>query len=244
MIPARPNISAPREKWMTHLFQKWAEYVSRAVVPSGTPQHGDVLRYNSTNSLWEVLNISKTWDDLRIEPVVKTTGVSAPTLEKWLDNGAGSTGVFLYSFDDALAAAQKEIHFNMQMPHNWDGSAIELHVHWIPNLADTAATPFWLLEYSFAGIGQVFGNTTRVEVGGNTAGDADLTAFKHYITPLTTITPVGDQANISSILVGRLRRISGDVRDTYDVAGNKVGLLYIDAHYRIDGLGSSTATSK
>jgi hypothetical protein len=60
-------------------------------------------------------------EDLRIEPQARTTGVNVPTFEKWYDDAAGtSRGVYLYSFDDAIASSEKEIFFTMQMPHAWN----------------------------------------------------------------------------------------------------------------------------
>lgn len=47
------------------------------------------------------------WDDLRVEPVARTTGSNAPTFEVYFTDGTGSRGVWLYSFDDAAAGSQK-----------------------------------------------------------------------------------------------------------------------------------------
>jgi hypothetical protein len=84
-------------------------------------------------------------DDLRIEPVARTTGNNAPTFEKRYDDVAGtSRGVYLYSFDDATLANEKEIFFTMQMPHDWKlGNDISFHVHRVGSVADTTSTPYW-----------------------------------------------------------------------------------------------------
>lgn len=189
------------------------------------------------------------WDDLRIEPVARTTGANAPTFEKWYDDTAGtSRGVYLYSFDDAAAGSEKEVHFTMQMPHAWALTSIYMHVHWVGNNADTTAAPRWGLEYIWQKIGGGFGDTTIVySDGSNYTGsgtDADIIANKHYISKFAAISP-GTSANaISSILIGRLFRNSSDAADTYDVGGNKCGLLYIDAHYEVNTLGSNTEYTK
>ena len=151
-------------------------------------------------------------------------------------------------FDDAVTNSQKEVFFTMQMPHAWAGTAVSIHVHWIGNLDDTTAAPIWGLEYTWANIGTVFGNSGIVYTDGKNytgAGDdADIVAFKHYISEFADITPTASQDGISSILIGRLFRRSGDASDTYDVAGNKCGLLYIDAHYEVNTLGSRAEYSK
>lgn len=186
------------------------------------------------------------WDDLRIEPTARTTGDNAPVFEKWLDDAAGtSRGVYLYSFDDAATNSQKEIFFNMQMPHTWDGSSIHMHVHWIGNVADTTAAPNWGLEYAWKDFGQVFGDTTIIYTDGknyNTIGggySADVVAYTHYKSKFAAISPGTTAGYISSIMGCRLFRFSGDATDTYNADGNKCGLLYIDAHFRINSIGSN-----
>lgn len=185
------------------------------------------------------------WDDLRIEPVARTTGTNAPTFEKWLDNQAGdSRGVYLYSFDDAATNAEKEIHFTMQMPHHWAGTAIYLHAHWMGNVWQELAHPIWGLEYAWVGLGDTYGDTTTIYTDGNNyAGTSIFTTvneYKHYLSKWAAITPNTSQDEASSILIARLFRRSGDASDTYTETGNKCGLLYVDAHYQINSFGSPT----
>ena len=189
------------------------------------------------------------FEDLRVEPTARNTGANAPSFEKWKDNGSSSRGVFLYSFNDALAGSEKELFFTMQMPHNWKvGTAINLHVHWIGNLNDTKSAPRFGLEYNWADIGSVFPNTTIVYTDGKNyygnSDDANITAFKHYISKFAAITPLITQDGISSILIGRIFRDSANAADTYDVANNKCVILYIDAHYEVNMLGSRSEYSK
>lgn len=190
------------------------------------------------------------WDDLRVEPVVRGTGSNNPVFTKFFDNGSGSRGVYLYAFTDEITANQKEIFFSMQMPHNWKlGSYVSLHVHWVGNNSDTNAIPVWGLEYTFKDIGQTFGNTSIIyTTGGNIDSDGtpdtDITAGKHYLSKFPDITPDTTNDGLSAILIGRLFRFSGDASDTYNVAGNACGLLYIDAHYQIDSLGSKLEYTK
>lgn len=194
-----------------------------------------------TKGFLKLYGTARVWDDLRIEPVARTTGTNAPTFEKWYDDAGGtSRGVYLYSFDDAAAGSEKEVHFTAQMAHNWAQTAIHVHVHWIASHSDTTATPRWGLEYAWVEPGVTFGDTTIVYTTGNEQGDTDLTANRHYITEFSPLTPDSTQDGFSSILVGRLFRNSSNAADTYDVSGNKCGLLYIDIHYEIDKLGSDT----
>ncbi len=192
-----------------------------------------------------MVGTAKPWTDLRVEPVARTTGANAPTFEKWYDDTGGtSRGVYLYSFDDATAGSEKEIFFTMQMPHEWDQSTIHIHVHWIPAVSDTTATPRWGLEYIFKEPGAVFGDTVIIYATGNVQSEADLTANKHYITDFADITPDSTQDGLSSILIGRLFRDSANAADTYNAVGAKCGLLYIDAHFQLNSIGSTDEYTK
>lgn len=187
---------------------------------------------------------AKPWDDLRIEPNVRGTGANNPSFEKYYDDLAGSSrGVYLYSFDDAAAGSEKEIFFTMQMPHSWDGGGIDMHVHWVGAVNDTTASPRWGLEYVWKDIGEVFGDTVTVYTDGTNlvpgGTDADVTAGRHYIASFGTLTPGSTADGISSILIGRLFRNSSDAADTYNAAGAKCGLLYIDAHFQLSSIGSN-----
>jgi len=178
------------------------------------------------------------WEDVRIEPVARTTGTYAPTFEKYYDDGGASLGVYLYSFDDASVGSQKEVYFSLQLPHAWNQDTIWIHVHWVPDVSQVTATPYWGLEYTWIEPGKVYGSTTTVYKSGNHTGGANLTADTHYITEFSSISPSADQDDISSILIGRLFRFSSNALDTYTTAGAKCGLLYIDAHIKVSSLGS------
>jgi hypothetical protein len=194
---------------------------------------------------WNAGHILTAWEDLRVEPTARTTGTFAPTFEKWLDDsGNSSRGVYLYSFDDAASNAEKEVFFTMQMPHAWNATPIYFHVHWIGSTSDTTAAPRWGLEYQWMDIGETYTNSSIVYGITKYPVDADITALKHYLTTFTPLDPSTTANGLSSILIGRLFRNSSDAADTYNVGGNKCGLLYIDAHYQMDALGSDEELSK
>lgn len=193
----------------------------------------------ATDGTLTLLGTSTAWDDLRVEPSVKGSGANNPALEQYFTNGAGSVGVFLYSFTDVAAANEKEVYFTAQLPHAWAQTAIYIHVHWIPSASDTVATPRWGLEYTWANPGSVYGNTTIVYATGNVQNATDLVANTHYITAFSAITPSASQDSFSSVLICRLFRNSSDAADTYNVGGNKCGLLYVDIHYEINKFGTN-----
>lgn len=179
---------------------------------------------------------ARVWDDLRIEPVARTTGANAPTFSQWFTNGAGSRGVYLYLFDNAAGGSEKEVFFTVQMPHSWAGTEVHVHAHWLA--ATTAATSAvrWALEYTWAEPFATFGNTTIIYSSTPEGGDTGTTANKHMITEFAALTPTAAQDGLSSIMVCRLYRDSANAGDTY--TGN-AGLLYLDVHYELDKLGSN-----
>lgn len=228
-------------------------HFERGITVTGETRLGDGGNTNYTrfrqDGTMRAMGSAACWEDLRIEPVARGTGVNNPAFEQYFTDGAGSRGVYLYSFTDAGAGNEKEIYFTMQMPHAWKGTTIHIHVHWVGNNADAAANPRWGLEYTWTDIGSDFANTvpiysTSEKVGAGGVADPDVTPGRHYLTELPDITPSATQDGLSSILIGRLFRDSADAGDTYNVAANKCGLLYIDAHYEVDALWSADEYSK
>jgi hypothetical protein len=151
-----------------------------------------------------------------------------------------SRGVYLYSFDDVAAGSEKEIFYSVQLPHDWNQGPVAVHVHWVGSAADTTATPRWAIEYTWVEVGGTFGDTTTIYAVGNTGSDPNVTVGKHYVTDFGMFTPSASQDGLSSIAIARLYRNSSDAADTYNVGGNKCGLLYVDTHYQRNSIGSST----
>lgn len=216
------------------------------------PKHFQITGDTVTgNSIWSGKNIytgeltlsgtGTVFDDLRIEPTVRVTGTRSPSFTQIL-TVSGSQGIYLYTFDNALAVAEKEIMFNVQMPHSWKvGSAIGAHVHWMPTTAENNAAVRWGLEYRMASIGETFINPAILYSSTNTAGDVNLVQYKHYITPFSHILPQNYESDISAILLGRIFRNSSHADDTFT---GEVGILSIDIHYEIDTMGSRDEYSK
>lgn len=169
------------------------------------------------------------WDDLRIEPTARNTGVKAPTLTLW------KNGLYLYDFDNAALAAEKELFFTVQMPHGWrEGTAVEPHVHWINKTAGTAGQVIrWGLEYSYATIGGTFPASTIIYATQIAGGGLITAADSHLITDFDPIQL--PDCKISTIVVCRLFRSSSDAADTYT---GTAGLLYIDWHVQLGRPGS------
>lgn len=183
-----------------------------------------------------LIGTATRWDDLRIEPVERNTGAKAPSFVSWVG------GLYLYDFDDALAAAEKELFFTVQLPHTWkEGSAVEPHIHWTNKTAGTAGQVIrWGIEYTKAVIGGTFSSSPTTVYATTIAGGGDITvANEHMLTDFASIDMTGD--TISTVLVCRIFRNSSNAADTYT---GTAGLLYLDWHYEIDAMGSKTELAK
>lgn len=191
-----------------------------------------------------MVGTAKPWDDLRVEPVARTTGANAPTFRQWFDDsGIGDTGstrgVYLYEFDNAVGGSEKELFFTMQMPHAWDDGEVHLHVHWIAESTAATSKVRWGLEYTWAAVHGTFPATqTIIYADTPESGDTGTTAGKHQITEFAALNPPD---GLSTIIIGRLFRDSANGADTYT---GDAGLLYIDAHFQLSTLGSTDEYTK
>jgi hypothetical protein len=202
---------------------------------------GDLILTLPANKTLELSQV--VWDDLRV-PLERgqIAGGNTPTWTQFKDNGAASVGVFAYSFaDQAVAGNEEEVFFSAHMPHTYkQGTDLKFHVHWSPAVSG-GLNEFvkWGLEYTWVNIDGTFGNTaiaTSDASSGATAttsGDTTLTADKHYLTEIATIT--GTSKNIGSMLICRIFRNSSDATD--DLA-QAAFAFEADFHFQVDTLGS------
>lgn len=223
-----------------------------------TPAQRLELSHNQTNGIIECLTgdlvltlpanktlaLSRTvWDDLKVPLERGRLGSgNQPTFAQFMDDGASSVGVFAYAFaDQAVAGNEEQLFFSVQLPHSYkQGTDIGAHIHWSPAVSG-GANEFvkWGLEYTWVNVDGTFGNTTIITSDASsastatTSGDTTLTADKHYITVIGTITGTGK--NISSMLMCRVFRNSSHADD--DLAQDAFGLDF-DFHYEIDTMGS------
>lgn len=181
---------------------------------------------------------STVFNDFVVPLSAAKAGGNSPTWEKFRDNGSGSVGVFTWTFADVGTNSENEIHFTVQMPHGWkQGSAIEPHIHWAPMTNGTGVVR-WGMEYTWVDYQGNFSNTTVV-YGNSTSVSSNQ--YTHLITSLGQITPSASQDNISSVLMIRFFRNSGNAADTYP---DKAAALSFDIHYETDMLGSRTQYAK
>ena len=213
------------------------------VIANDITSDGEIIFGNDNGSVritgdgqFLLTGTATTWDDLRFPALalrVPAAGaLQEPDLVQFRDDGAGSTGVFLYAFD---ADTEEEMYFAAQMPHSWAGTPIYPHVHWSLGSGATG-TVSWGIEYSWSEITGTF-PTTSIIYGNTPAPNEDsLVAYRHYLTSLPAIT--GTFVNkLSSMIVGRIFRDATGAGKSDSVDADVV-LLELDFHYEINRLGS------
>ena len=175
------------------------------------------------------------WEDLTVPVLMtKATGGAAA------DEATFNTTFYTYQFE---AGTDEEIYGSVQLPHSWNGTAIEPHIHWAPQTTadgDPASQAVvWCLDYSWAEIGTTMPAATTALCGSTHApADANVVQFRHYYTDLSAhITPGAGADQGSSILMFRLYRDANAGGDTYE---GEAALLAIDFHYQSCKLGSKT----
>lgn len=173
------------------------------------------------------------WDDSSVPPLTIGTGVTQPAITTGF---AGYAALRLPYFQGG-GATNDECWFTVQFPHGIQpNDTLYAHVHWSPttNVASGQDTVVWELLYVYADLMTDF--TTYDSVTMKAAGGAN-NQWMHRLNGWPKITG----KSISSIFVGRLRRLDSDASDTYP---GSAAFLGFDIHYKVNTLGSSEPTTK
>jgi hypothetical protein len=176
---------------------------------------------------------ARGWDDWMFPAIiVNLPGIADPRFAKWLDDGAGSAGVWGWFFDVNEVAPL----VTQQLPHRWAlATDIKPHIHfrWVtaPAVGETVT---WDVESTVAAIDAVHPATTGHLTGTYTATAADVVR-RHVICPLTP--------DIAAAVLG----ISALMDVTIKRAGTHAHEVFLggfDLHYLSDGLGSDGEHTK
>jgi len=196
--------------------------------------------YTWNGSIWQCVwtgtSTDTVWDDLRVPlETAKTRGAAVPDYTQYKDDGAASSGVYAYEFDDG-----DEIYFSVQMPHSWkEGSTIYPHIHWTPSSdVDPSDNVGIGLEYAWADINEDFPANTSAEERDIPTGVDNADAHLLHDIPEAGIDGTGH--TISSILLCRLYRQAA-VSDNY---ADPIWIFEFDIHYEMDMAGSYGVTTK
>ena len=205
---------------------------------TGTNAAGTGYYYNSGTSgspVWiKLAEQGNRWDDLRVE---LNNGSDGATISYF----SGTTGPQIYYFRDA--AGLEAMSFVVQLPHSWkEGTTIYPHLHWSPK--DTkAGNVEWNLDYSWVNYDPVTPQVFPAMTTSTVVATGPFTSNTHMISALTTGNAGldGTGKKISSILICKLWRNSGNAADTYEA---NAGLLFLDFHIQVDGYGSEGVFTK
>ena len=175
-----------------------------------------------------------TWDDWMFPAIiVNLPAIADPRYGKWLDDGAGSAGIWGWFFDVNEVAPL----VSQQLPHRAAqlGAAMQPHVHfgWVtaPSVGDTVT---WDVEYVLASRNAQFAATTSHLTGTYTATAADVVR-RHATCDLSPTISVPANA-ISAIAHVTVKRAGTHAHEVF--------LGGFDIHFQSDSLGSDTAAVK
>ena len=188
---------------------------------------GDVSVYDSNGSWSTFLTDYPHWQDLRVSLLsTKLGGSKEPGFTVVRTDGAGSQGVFAYSFD---ADTEQELYCSVQLPHGITKSIIVPHVHWTSSQA-VASSVVWGLEYCLANVTGAYPATSTILIA---TGTHSGVAYSHNLTDLGEIDI--STANDSAVLLIRFYRKAADAGDDAAAAW----ATDLDFHYQIGVLGSN-----
>ena len=177
-----------------------------------------------------VTNVTYTgeyWDDSMVPALAIVGGSTAPGLISFATNDA----LKIYGFDGS--GTPDDAYFTLQLPHRVKlGTTISPHVHWCRTSnpgAPERTNVVWELVYSFRHVNGAF-------TSGATNYCTNYIATTNWVHQVSDFPDITDaEMNLSSIMVGRIRRPSDNTSDTYD---QDAGFLGFDVHYLSDSPGS------
>jgi hypothetical protein len=174
------------------------------------------------------------WDDWQFPNVSENLpAIADPRRAKWLDDGAGSEGVYVWFFDNNEIACLSP----QQISHKYKvGTDLCPHVHFaFPSAPNVGDTVIWQAEVVFAGFGGAFPATTSLLTGTYTCTAADVVR-RHVLVDLAPDVS-GAGLTISSVGHVTIKRLA----DTY---GDEVVFCGFDLHFQVDSIGSDAEGSK
>ena len=96
-------------------------------------------------------------------------GAASPDFDLFIDDGAGSTGVSAWAFDNSI---EQSLYYNVMVPYDWnEGSSIEVAIRWAP-LTAGAGDVVWKLEFGWQNLDTAFTTTSEISVTDTAAGVA------------------------------------------------------------------------
>lgn len=168
----------------------------------------------------------------------KQVSVNSPDLEVYKDNGAGSTGVYAYAFDDA---SEEELVFTVDVPRQYtESSDVGVNFNWVSAVDGTAALNVaWGIEYTWTNRGATFGSTSIASVSDRVPADSQIAKDILYRTEVDVIDGTGKDINSTIIC-----RVFRDATSGLDTFTSDAFLLSVDFHFACNSIGSRNEQDK
>lgn len=159
-------------------------------------------------------------------PIVPITRI--PDFVQFLDDGAGSRGIFAYAFDPTQ---EQELHFSIHLSNSYKpGTDIYAHVHWSPS-DNTTGVVRWGIECAWQNVDAAFSPTSlryaAQQASGTTAQSQKVSLPAHD----------GSGKAIDSVIICRLFRDATSGTDTYSVDAFAHG---VGVDYQLARFGTAT----
>jgi hypothetical protein len=187
------------------------------------------LRFNGNATVWEDLQIPAS-----------SAGAQGGNMPDWAAFRGSTLKTWAFA-DQNSSTNEDELYFTIQLPHSWkEGSPVEPHIHISPeNAPGSAREVVWKLEYVWANYSETYPAVTNTLTATSIISPAD--DHRHLIASFGNIVPDGTNDKISSVILCRLSRNSGDASDTYT---GRVFLISLDIQFEKDTEGSRVRNSK
>lgn len=214
---------------------------------NGTSHFGTSSNYTSTEADGTIVLVGDAtcYMDAIVNFIYK-----GGTGEATLDTYIGGIKQLKFLTNDFVALS------NTEAPHDWDeGSAIELHLHWMVKNALIAGDKIrWQLEYAVSNIvansnpNTIFCDPANPTVFGSrtviveyTAPVGGIPAGTHLYTTFETVTPTN--LKIGAGFIGTLTRIAKTAGGTDPTTGS-IFASNVGIHYKVNTIGSRTTSAK
>lgn len=173
------------------------------------------------------------WDDVRTPLTATTVSATRPPVMKAIRGD-----LKIYAFENqSVLANEQEVYFTIQMPHGWDGSEVDPHLHYM--VADSSTptsddTVVFELEYNCPGLTGSLAATNTVMAATQTVPSPYTLGYLDF----ADITPANE---LSSLCLFHLVRKSSTATDNF---AHNVYAIEVDFHFRRNALGSRQEASR
>jgi len=177
------------------------------------------------------------WNDLYAQ-INEATGNEALTYEQYRDSNL-FLKFFRHNQDDKIS-------MTYQMSHEWDGTPVQPHMHWVP-MSSGSGDVIFEYSYSWWTVSGSLGAVNTWTKAYITASITPANQYQHLVTNFGGEISPPANAHESSLLVFTVSRLGGSAQqDTYTTSKDhgtnsaNVGIIFFDLHYKRSKSGTKT----